>query len=99
MFLILGGLIRPILREKNRGNEKGDLHPVLLRRFRIAMFFYAFIGAAYLVSALPVFWIDTPIGPLRFVFWVLRIRLRFPRNIESQTRENLSIQTLYITYN
>jgi uncharacterized membrane protein len=69
MFLILGGLIRPILREKSLGNEKGDLHPVLFRRFRVAMFFYAFIGGAYLVSALPFFWIDTPIGPLRFVFW------------------------------
>src|SRR2546425_5437490 len=99
MFLILGGLIRPILRGKSPGIERGYLHPVLFRRFRVAMFFYAFIGGAYLVSALPFFWIGTPIGPLRFVFWVLRIRLRFPRNIESQTRENLSIQTLYITYN
>src|SRR2546425_4709505 len=53
MFLILGGLIRPILRGKNRGNDKGDLHPLLFRRFRVAMFFYAFIGGAYLVSALP----------------------------------------------
>jgi len=69
MFLILGGLIRLILRKKSLGVEGFDLHPVLLRRFRVAMFFYAFIGGAYFVSALPFFWVDTPIGPLRFVFW------------------------------
>lgn len=69
MFLILGGLIRLILRRKSLGLEEFDLHPVLLRRFRLAMFFYAVIGGAYFVSALPFFWVDTPIGPLRFVFW------------------------------
>jgi hypothetical protein len=96
MFLILGCLIRPILRGKDPGIERGDLHPVLFRRFRVAMFFYAFIGSAYLVSALPFFWIDTPIGPS----WVclLVLRLRRPRNIESRTRENSSSQTLCTTY-
>jgi hypothetical protein len=69
MFLILGGLIRPILRGKNMGVERLDLHPVLLRRFRVAMLFYAFVGGSYLVSALPIFWVDTPIGPLRSIFW------------------------------
>jgi len=69
MFLILGALIRHVLRGKSPGVERGDLHPVLFRRFHVAMFFYAFIGGAYLVSALPFFWIDTPIGPFRFVLW------------------------------
>ncbi|HEV2120324.1 MAG TPA: TMEM175 family protein [Candidatus Bathyarchaeia archaeon] len=69
MFLILGGLIRPILRKKISGVERPELHPVLLRRFRIAMFFYAFVAVTYFVSALPFFWVDTPIGPLRFVLW------------------------------
>jgi uncharacterized membrane protein len=69
MFLILGGLIRPILRKKISGVERPDLHPILLRRFRVAMYFYVFIGLTYVVSALPFLWVDTPIGPLRFVFW------------------------------
>src|SRR6267143_1725470 len=69
MFLILGGLIRPILRGKDMDVEGLDLHPFLLRRFRVAMLFYAFVGGSYLMSALPFFWVDTPIGPLRFVFW------------------------------
>jgi uncharacterized membrane protein len=67
MFLILGGLIRLTLR--GQGNKNLDLSPKLFRRFRLAMVFYAVIGAFYLISALPIFWIDTPVGPLRFVFW------------------------------
>ena len=62
-FLVLGGLIRVLLRVKT------DLHPVIARRFRLAMLFYVLIGGLYVVSALPVFWVDTPIGELRFVFW------------------------------
>jgi uncharacterized membrane protein len=66
MFLILGGMIRLALRKKIANQ---DLHPILFRRFRVAMTFYALIGGTYVFSALPVFWDETPIGPLRFVFW------------------------------
>jgi uncharacterized membrane protein len=69
MFLILGALIRPILRKKSTDVKESDLHPLLFRRFRAAMFLYVFVGGAYLISALPVFWVDTAIGPLRFLFW------------------------------
>jgi uncharacterized membrane protein YjdF len=65
MFLILGGLIRLAL----RGKIAPDVHPTLLRRFRVAMTFYALIGGTYVFSALPIFWVGTPIGPLRCVFW------------------------------
>lgn len=65
-FLILGSLVRLALRSKASSK---DVHPVLLRRFRVAMSLYFFIGGAYVVSALPFFWVDSPIGPLRFVFW------------------------------
>lgn len=67
MFLILAGLIRVIFKRTDR--KELSLHPVLLERFRIAMYLYIFVGGAYLVSALPFFWIETPIGPIRFVFW------------------------------
>ena len=33
------------------------------------MFAEAIVGAAYFLSALPVFWVLTPIGYLRFYFW------------------------------
>ena len=67
MFLILAGLIRIILK-KTDGKEL-KLHHILLERFRLIMYIYIFVGGAYLVSAIPIFWIDTAVGPLRFAFW------------------------------
>ncbi len=67
MFLILAGLILLILKRIDRKELK--LHSVLSERFRIAMYLYIFVGGAYLLSALPFFWVDTPVGPLRFVLW------------------------------
>ena len=67
MFLILGGLIQIVI--KRTGRKELKLHPLLLDRYRLAKSFYILIGAAYLVSALPFFWIDTPIGRARFVLW------------------------------
>lgn len=67
MFLILAGLIQVIFKRTDRRELK--LHPVLVERFRLAKYLYIFVGGAYLVSALPFFWIDSPIGPIRFVFW------------------------------
>lgn len=62
-FLILGALIRVFLRGKT------DLQPAMIRRFRTSTLFYTIIGGLYALSALPIFWIETPIGRLRFVFW------------------------------
>jgi uncharacterized membrane protein len=67
MFLILAALIMLIIKRIDRKELK--LHPLLLDRFRLAMYLYIFVGGAYLLSAAPFFWIDTPAGPLRFVFW------------------------------
>ena len=67
MFLILAGMIRIALREKKA--KQDQLHPILDRRLRLATKFYIAMGGLYLMSALPFFWIDSPIGPLRFVFW------------------------------
>lgn len=75
MFLILAGLIRLILKKIDR--KELVLHSVLSERFRLAMYLYIFAGGAYLVSALPFFWIDTPAGPLRFVFWYSPLAFAF----------------------
>ena len=45
------------------------MHPAIYRRLRLAATFYVVIGGFYLISGLPFFWIDTPFGFLRFVFW------------------------------
>lgn len=67
MFLTLAGLIRIVLKRTDRNELK--MHPLLQDRYRLAMKLYTLVGAAYLVSALPIFWTDSPIGPPRFVFW------------------------------
>ncbi len=69
MFLILSGLTRLVLRRRNPGASP-DLHPVLVRRFRLGMITYAVIGFIYVLSALPFFWVRVePIGYLRFLSW------------------------------
>lgn len=68
MFLILAGMIRITLQEKKKGLGT-ELHPVLYRRLRLATKFYLAIGGFYVTSALPFFWIESPVGFLRFLFW------------------------------
>ena len=72
MFLTLAGLSRLLLKEeKNLGKyERASVHPVILKRFRRIMKFQLVIGAIYVISALPIFWIETsPFGFLRFDMW------------------------------
>ena len=75
MFLILGGLIQVIFKKTDKKELR--LHPVLLERFRLAKYMYIFVGGAYLVSALPFFWVDSPIGPIRFAFWYSPLAFTF----------------------
>jgi uncharacterized membrane protein len=86
MFLILAALIMLIIKGIDRKELK--LHPLLLDRFRLAMYLYIFVGGAYLLSAVPFFWIDTPVGPLRFVFWYSSFAFVF-LGIFSRRRERL----------
>ncbi len=69
MFLILGGLIRLAVRKTYNGKVSPEIHPVLLRRFQASMIFYTVIGAAYIVSALPFFWVKISDVYLRFDLW------------------------------
>lgn len=66
MLVVLASMIYLIVRGRSKDL---DLHPVTLRRFRIFMYSYLLTGGVYLVSALPIFWVETPIGFLRFDLW------------------------------
>ena len=60
------------------------LHPVLLARFRMVTRSSAVVGLVFVVSALPIFWVNTPIGYLRFYLWsssflMFSLFLRRPR--------------------
>jgi uncharacterized membrane protein len=82
MFLFLAGLAYAVAKgERSRGQEM-RLHPDIVRRFRRLMRLQSSVGGIYLASALPIFWINTPIGPLRFLLWsspfVLRLAFRRP---------------------
>jgi hypothetical protein len=72
MFIILATLARLVLKEENSALERGQkrrLHPFILERFKRIMTAEYIVGGAFLLSALPIFWIPTPIGYLRFVLW------------------------------
>lgn len=67
MFFMQAALAQLVVRSEERGLLR--LHPVVLRRFKgvvVADFVTALVFA---VSALPVFWVETPIGYLRFYMW------------------------------
>ena len=78
MFVILGTLASSVLKE-NRRLEGEYLRPRLdakaLLTFRRMMIVEYAVGALFLVSAAPIFWIQTPIGHLRFVLWYLSFLL------------------------
>jgi len=69
MFLFLAGLGYLVVKQGKSRREDNRLHPVVLNRFRRFMKLQAIVGGIYIASALPIFWIDTPIGPPRFLLW------------------------------
>src|SRR5438445_13001369 len=69
MFLFLAGLGYLVVKQGRSRREDNRLHPVVLNRFRRFMKLQAIVGGIYIASALPIFWIDTPIGPPRFLLW------------------------------
>ena len=69
MFLFLAGLAYSVTKDERGRGENTRLHPDIARRFRRLMRLQSIVGGIYLASALPIFWIDTPIGPLRFLLW------------------------------
>jgi len=74
MFVILGTLALFVLK-KNENLEGADqrfrLHPKAVPTFRRMMLEEYIVAAIFLVSSAPAFWVQTPIGHLRFVLWYL----------------------------
>jgi len=70
MFLMQAALAHMVVNgEKARLHGKLPLHPVVLARFTRVVRLDSLIGLVFVVSALPVFWVNTPIGYLRFYVW------------------------------
>ena len=74
MFVILGTLAYSVLKQNDRlesEEHRPRLHAETLWSFRRMMIEEYVVGVLFLVSAFPVFWVQTPIGHLRFVIWYL----------------------------
>jgi uncharacterized membrane protein len=71
MFVILGALASFVLKQERTGKigQHQKLHPIVLHRFRHMMIADYVVGALFLVSATPFFWVPTQLGHLRFVLW------------------------------
>ncbi|HEV2138097.1 MAG TPA: TMEM175 family protein [Nitrososphaerales archaeon] len=71
MFLLLAGLARLVVKgeEKARLGGHSSVHPVVVKRFRALMKAEIASGLIFVASALPVFWVNTPVGFLRFALW------------------------------
>lgn len=70
MFLLQGGLASLVVQEAKSGlHGQRPLHPITLRRFKSAVRYEATIGGIFVASALPIFWVATPFGYLRFYLW------------------------------
>jgi len=70
MFFMQGALARMVVKQEKAGSHgQRPLHPVVLARFKRVMKLDTVVGLAFVVSALPVFWVETPIGFLRFYLW------------------------------
>jgi hypothetical protein len=78
MFVILGTLASSVLQQNKRmegENRRPRVDAKTLPTFRRMMIEEYIVGALFLVSAAPIFWVQTPIGHLRFVLWYLSFLL------------------------
>jgi uncharacterized membrane protein len=73
MFMILALLSSFILKQASVEGEgqRPRLHEKAIQDFRHIMIAECAVGALFLISAVPIFWVPTPIGHLRFVLWYL----------------------------
>ncbi len=71
MFLHLATLSRLVVKEEEKARTRGHsiVHPAVVMRFRAIMKAQIAAGLIYVVSALPIFWVNTPVGFLRFILW------------------------------
>lgn len=85
MFLMQAALASLVLKEQSDRtvpaadqSARRPLHPVTLARFRVVARSNFLVGLVFVASALPIFWIDTPIGYLRFYLWSSSFVLLYP---------------------
>jgi uncharacterized membrane protein len=79
IYLVLGGLAFIFVAEAKRPRTELRIHPGIVAGFRRSMWAEFFVGAVFTVSALPFFWVLTPIGYLRFDIWYLSVGVIFFR--------------------
>jgi uncharacterized membrane protein len=82
IYLVLAGLAHVFLTEAKRPGSELRIHPEIINGFRGTMRVELFLGGVFAVSALPFFWVLTPIGYLRFDIWYLSsgvVFLWYPR--------------------
>lgn len=72
MFLLLAALARLVVKagEKAQSGGHSVVHPAVVKRFRAIMKAEVAVGLIFAISALPVFWVNTPVGFLRFIFCI-----------------------------
>ena len=72
MFFLLAGLVRLAIHQDETGaGGLHRLHPAVVAAFRRGWKSEFVVGSIFLVSALPIFWVSTPAGYLRFDLWSL----------------------------
>jgi len=76
-YLLLAGLARIFLKEVGRSGTELRIHESLIRGFRHTMWAELFLGCIFVGSALPFFWVNTPVGYLRFDIWYLSFGVGF----------------------
>ncbi len=93
MFLLLAALARLVIKEDEKARMSGHslVHPVVVRRFGKIMKAEVAVGLIFAVSALPVFWVRTPVGILRFAMWYFSPLIfgiaRIYGRLDNRTRE------------
>jgi hypothetical protein len=87
-FFVLAGLARLVIKE-NTEKGKLHLHPIIIARFKSILKIEYLVAGFFLVSALPIFWVDTPIGKLRFILWYSSFVFFFARRPpKAEARKN-----------
>jgi uncharacterized membrane protein len=71
VFVILASLTYILLKEERTliRESPQKLHPLLVARFKRAMIVQLAVGAVFLLSTLPFFWIPTQFGVIRMDMW------------------------------
>jgi uncharacterized membrane protein len=90
MYVILATLASLVLKQERTGRigQRSKLHPMVLKRFRHMMVSEYVVGALFLVSAVPVFWVPTQIGHLRFVLWYSSFLIFFASHMLARRSES-----------